>query len=294
VIERIGSLQLAARQAVEGLRVGMHKSPRRGFSTEFAHHRPYSAGDAVRHVDWRVYGRTERYYVKLYDAETNFDAYLLLDASSSMRYGSGKQTKLEYAKVMAASLAYLIIAQRDSVGLAVFDSKLRSFVPPGGTHGMIATIERKLLEAQPEPRTDVAALLHEIAQRIKRRSFVMLFSDLFGSVDELVKGLDHLAFGGHNITVFHTLDPHELELPFSGTCRFVGLEGEAEITTQPKRIREAYMKEVADFTAQVRGACERNHADYVLVDTARPLDVVLSEYLLRRSRLAGAGTRQER
>ncbi|HUS48122.1 MAG TPA: DUF58 domain-containing protein, partial [Phycisphaerae bacterium] len=130
--------------------------------------------------------------------------------------------------------------------------------------------------------------------RIKRRSFVMLFSDLFGSVDELVKGLDHLAFGGHNITVFHTLDPHELELPFSGTCRFVGLEGEAEITTQPKRIREAYMKEVAGFTAQVRSACERNHADYVLVDTARPLEVVLSEYLLRRSRLAGAGTRQER
>jgi len=294
VIERIGSLQLVARQVVEGLRVGMHKSPRRGFSTEFAHHRPYAAGDAVRHVDWRVYGRTERYYVKLYDAETNFDAYLLLDASSSMRYGSARQSKLEYAKVMAASLAYLIIAQRDSVGLAVFDSKLRSFVPPGGTQGMIATIERKLLEAQPEPRTDVAALLHEIARRIKRRSFVMLFSDLFGSVDELVKGLDHLAFGGHNITVFHTLDPHELELPFSGTCRFVGLEGEAEITTQPKRIREAYMKEVAGFTAQVRSACERNHADYVLVDTARPLEVVLSEYLLRRSRLAGAGTRQER
>ncbi len=294
VLERIGSLQLAARQVVEGLRVGMHKSPRRGFSTEFAHHRPYAAGDAVRHVDWRVYGRTERYYVKLYDAETNFDAYLLLDASSSMRYGSAKHTKLEYAKFMAASLAYLIISQRDSVGLAVFDSKLRSFVPPRGTQGMIATIERKLLEAQPEPRTDVAGLLHEIAQRIKRRSFVMLFSDLFGSVDELVKGLDHLAFGGHNITVFHTLDSHELELPFSGTCRFVGLEGEAEITTQPRRIQAAYMKEVADFTSQVRSACERNHADYVLVNTAHPLEVVLSEYLLRRSRLAGAGTRQQR
>ena len=248
----------------------------------------------MRHVDWRVYGRTERYYVKLYDAETNFDAYLLLDASSSMRYGSANHSKLEYAKFMAASLAYLIIAQRDSVGLAVFDSRLRSFVPPGGTQGMIATIERKLLEARCEPRTDVAALLHEIARRIKRRSFVILFSDLFGSVGELVKGLDHLAFGGHNITVFHTLDPHELELPFSGTCRFVGLEGEPEIITQPRRIQAAYMKEVADFTAQVRSACERNHADYVLVNTARPLEVILSEYLLRRSRRTTGGTRQER
>ena len=294
VLQRLGSLQLVARQVVEGLRVGMHKSPLRGFSTEFAHHRPYAAGDAVRHVDWRVYGRTERYYIKLYDAETNFDAYLLLDASSSMRYGSGKLSKLDYVKTMAASIAYAVVQQRDSVGLGVFDSKLRSFVPPASTAGIIATIERKLIEAQPEPRTDVAALLHEFAQRVRRRSFIMLFSDLFGSVEQLTKGLDHLAFGGHNITVFHTLDPHELDLPFSGTCRFVGLEGEAEITTQPRRIRSAYLKEVESFTRQIRRACERNHADYVLVNTSRRIDAVLSEYLLRRTQLSGAGTRQGR
>jgi uncharacterized protein (DUF58 family) len=294
VLQRIGSLQLAARQVVEGLRVGMHKSPLRGFSTEFIHHRPYAAGDAARHVDWRVYGRTERYYVKLYEAETNFDVYLLLDASSSMRYGSARLNKLEYAKFMAASLAYLVIEQRDSVGLGVFDAHLRSFVPPASTPGVIGTIEQRLSEAQPQPRTDVAALLHDVAQRIKRRSFAMIFSDLFGSVEGFIKGLDHLAFGGHNITVFHTLDPHELDLPFSGTCRFVGLEGEPEITTQPKRIRVAYRKEVEDFTAQLRRACERNHADYVLVDTSRPLEAVLTEYLLRRSQLSAAGTRQER
>jgi uncharacterized protein (DUF58 family) len=283
-----------ARQVVEGLRVGMHRSPLRGFSTEFAHHRPYAAGDAVRHVDWRVYGRTERYYVKLYDAETNLDAYLLLDASSSMRYGSGKLSKLEYAKHMAACIAYLVVQQRDSVGLGVFDSRLRSFVPPGGTGGIVGTIERKLAEAVDEPRTDVAAILHEFAQRIARRSFVMVFSDLFGNVEEAAKGLDHLAFEGHNIAVFHTMDPHELELPFSGTCRFVGLEGEAEITTQPRRIRAAYKREVEVFTAGLRQACERNHADYVLVDTSRPLAAVLSEWMLRRMQLSGAGTRQER
>jgi uncharacterized protein (DUF58 family) len=294
VLERIGSLQLVARQVVEGLRVGMHRSPLRGFSTEFAHHRPYAAGDAVRHVDWRVYGRTERYYVKLFDAETNFDVYLLLDASSSMRYGSTALTKLEYAKYLAASLAYLAVQQRDSVGLGVFDSRLRSFVPPAGTAGIIATIEEKLVEAQPEPRTDLAALLHDLARRIKRRSFVVLLSDLFGSVEGLVKGLDHLAFGGHNITVFHTLDPHERELPFSGTCRFVGLEGEPEITTQPRKIRAAYLREVEAFTTQVRRACLRNHADYVLVDTRRPLEIVLARYLIRRTQLSGTGTRQER
>ena len=160
--------------------------------------------------------------------------------------------------------------------------------------GIIGTIDQKLGEAQPEPRTDVAALLHEFAQRMKRRGFVMLFSDLFGSVEALSKGLDHLAFGGHNITVFHTMDPHELELPFGGTCRFVGLENEPEITTQPKRIRAAYMREVAEFTTQIRRACERNHADYVPVNTSRPIETVLAEYLLRRNQLSGAGTRSER
>jgi uncharacterized protein (DUF58 family) len=274
--------------------VGAHSSPLRGFSTEFAHHRPYAAGDAVRHVDWRVYGRTERYYVKLYDAETNFDVYLLLDASSSMRYGSGKVTKLDYAKMMAASLAYLTIRQRDSVGLGVFDSELRSFVPPSSAQGVINTIGQKLEEAQDEPRTDVGAILHEFARRTRRRSFIMIFSDLFVPEDEVIKGLDHLAFGRHNLSVFHTMDPQELELSFTGTCRFVGLEGEPEITTQPKRIAQAYKREVEALTRKLRRACEHRHADYTLVDTSRPLEIVLTEYLLRRKQLSGAGPRGTR
>lgn len=293
VLQQTASLQLVARQVVEGLRVGMHRSPLRGFSTEFAHHRPYSAGDAVRHVDWRVYGRSERYYVKLYDAETNLEAYLLLDASSSMRYGKTPPwgSKLEYAKRLAASLAYFIIQQRDSVGLGVFDSRLRSFVPPASRQGIIGTIDAKLAEAQPEPRTDVSAIIHEFAQRIKRRSFIMLFSDLFGSVDALGQALDHLAFGGHNITVFHTLDPDELTLPFKGACRFVGLENEPEILASPQRIADAYQREVREFSGQIRRACERNNADYVLVDTSHTLGAVLSAYLSRRSQLSGASSR---
>jgi len=291
VLQGLDSLDLVAREVVEGLRVGMHKSPLRGFSTEFAHHRPYVPGDSVRHLDWRVYARTERYYIRLYEAETNFDAHLLLDASSSMRYTSASVTKLEYAKFMAASLAYMIVEQRDSVGLAVFDAQLRRYLEPSSTMGVIRDIDRELAEAADVPRTDVAAILHEFARRIPRRGFVIVFSDLFDHVEDFLKGLDHLRFRGHNVVVFHVLDPYELRFPFGGgTWRFEGLEREPEIVTQPKRIRAAYMNELETFLRQIRTACERSHVDYVLVDTSRPIDVVLSAYLISRVHSA-AGTR---
>ena len=291
VLQGLDSLDLVAREVVEGLRVGMHKSPLRGFSTEFAHHRPYVPGDSVRHLDWRVYARTERYYIRLYEAETNFDAHLLLDASSSMRYTSASVTKLEYAKFMAASLAYMIVEQRDSVGLAVFDAQLRRYLEPSSTMGVIRDIDRELAEAADVPRTDVAAILHEFARRIPRRGFVIVFSDLFDHVEDFLKGLDHLRFRGHNVVVFHVLDPYELRFPFGGgTWRFEGLEREPEIVTQPKRIRAAYMNELETFLRRIRTACERSHVDYVLVDTSRPIDVVLSAYLISRVHSA-AGTR---
>ena len=287
VLQRIGSLDLIAREVVEGMRVGMHKSPLRGFSTEFSQHRQYVQGDPLRHVDWRVYGRTDRYYLKLYEAETNFTANLLLDASRSMHYASGSVSKLEYAKYMAASLAYLIGEQRDSVGLAVFDDHLREYVEPSGSRAAILTIAEQLEKVSPEPRTNVAGILHEFARRMRRRGFVILFSDLFDHVEEFLKGLDHLRFGGHNVTVFHTLDPYELEFPFGGTCKFKGLELDGEVSTQPRRIREAYMAELRQFIEQVKGACERSHIDYVLVDTSRPVDVVLLNYLIQRIRSTG-------
>lgn len=290
VLKQIGPLELAAREVVEGLRVGIHRSPLRGFSTEFAHHRPYVPGDEIRHLDWRVYARTERYYIKLYEAETNFDANLLLDASSSMRYASGDISKLEYAKFMAASLAYLVVEQHDSVGLAVFDDQLRRYVPPSGTQGVIRTIDDELKAAESNPKTNVAGLMHEFATRIPRRGFVMVFSDLFDDTEGFVKGIDHLRFRGHNVTVFHLLDPYELKFPFGGTWRFLGLEEEPQITTQPKRIRAAYLEELRKFIAQIRSACERSHADYVMVDTSRPIEEVLAAYLLRRMRTtAGRG-----
>jgi uncharacterized protein (DUF58 family) len=286
VLEKIGSLELAARHVVEGLRVGVHKSPLRGFSTEFAHHRGYVPGDPLRHIDWRVYGRTERYYVKLYEAETNFDANLLIDASASMRYGSTGSNKLEYAKYMAASLAYLIVHQRDSVGLGVFDAKLRSYLRPKGSISIIRDIARELEQARPLERTDVAGVLHDMAVRIPRRGVVMIFSDLLEGVDEFIKGLDHLRFRGHNVIVFQILDPDELHFPFRGTCRFRGLEDAAEVLTQPNRIRSAYLEELGQLLQKVRRSCERRQADYVLVDTSRPLDEVLMAYILGAQREA--------
>jgi uncharacterized protein (DUF58 family) len=278
-LQRISHLELMARNVVEGLRVGMHKSPLRGFSTEFAQHRQYVPGDALRHIDWRVYGRTMRYYVKLYEAETNFDANLLLDASRSMRYGSGGVSKLEYAKCMAAAMAHLIVGQHDCAGLAVFDDRLRDYIPPRSSGGVVRNIVELLAKTEPEPKTNVAALLHEFAQRIPRRGYVMLFSDLFDDVDGFLKGLANLRFRGHNVAVFHILDPYELRFPFNGNWQFQGLELDGEITTQPRRIRDAYLAELNRFVARIRKSCEGSGADYVLVDTGRPVDVVLREYL---------------
>ena len=283
-LQKIGPLELVAREVVEGLQVGMHRSPLKGFSTEFSHHRQYVPGDETRHLDWRVYARTERYYLKLFEAETNFTANLLLDASSSMHYTSHGVTKLEYAKFMAASMAYLCVRQRDSAGLAVFDNQLRSYIEPKTTMGVIRTIAEELEKVEGLPRTNVAAILHEFANRIPRRGFVMLFSDLFDHVEEFIKGIEHMRFKGHNVAIFHILDPYELRFPFDGSCKFIGLELDGEVVTQPKRIRAAYLEEVRKFVQTIRSACERAHVDYVLVDTSKPVEAVLSAYLIGRIR----------
>jgi uncharacterized protein (DUF58 family) len=282
VLHKVGDLELIAREVVEGLRVGSHRSPLRGFSTEFSHHRQYSPGDAIRDLDWRVFGRTDRYYTKLYEAETNFDCHLLIDASASMTYGSGTVNKLEYAKFLAATIAYMVLKQRDSVGLSVFDSEVRAYLPPRSAMGIILQIDRLLRDIKPVPRTSLAKQLRDVALMMKRRSIVVLISDLLTDVDDLLAGLDHLRFAGHNVVVLHTLDPHELEFPFKGTWKFNGLEGELPLTTQPEKIREDYLASLKTFLEAVRTGCLGSHVDYTLVDTSRPLDAVLSEFVFNR------------
>lgn len=283
LLQKLGDLELIAREVVEGLRAGAHRSPLRGFSTEFAHHRQYAPGDAIRDLDWRVFGRTERYYTKLYEAETNFDCYLLMDASSSMTYSSGKVSKLEYAKYLASALSYLVLNQRDSVGLSVFDSEMRAHLPPRSTMGIILQIEKILREIVPTPKASIARQLNDIAMQIKRRSFVILISDLFSDVDDIVRGLQRLRFSGHNVIVFHTLDPYEIKFPFKGTWKFDALEHDEELITQPEKIRKDYLENLNAYLEEIRARCIGSGVDYTLVDTSRPLDGLLAEYLENHS-----------
>jgi|TARA_B110000263_G_scaffold75822_1_gene66281 uncharacterized protein (DUF58 family) len=289
VLQKLGGLELVAREIVEGLRVGTHRSPLRGFSTEFAHHRQYAPGDSIRSIDWRIFGRTDRYYTKLYEAETNFDCYLLVDASSSMNYTSGKVSKLEYAKFLAASLAYMVLRQRDSVGLSIFDSKVRAYLPPRSSMSIIMEFDGLLRDIKPTPRTSIAKQLHDITLMIKRRSLVVLVSDLFSDVDDILAGLDHLRFNGHDVVVFHTLDPHELEFPFKGAWCFEGLEEEEPLTTQADRIRDEYLTNFNEYMKSLREGCVASQIDYTPVNTALPLDDVLSEFIVKRQAMLNGG-----
>ena len=286
ILSHIGSLDVVARQVVEGLRIGLHRSPARGISSEFTAYRQYVPGDETSHIDWKAYARCDRYYIKLFDAETNFISNLLIDASESMTYASGKISKLEYAKYLAASMAYLVVDQGDSAGVGVFDGKLQSYVAPKGNMRVLNDISNELGKVTPQPRTNVGAVLHEFAHRMSRRGFVVLFSDLFDNTDEFIEGLNHLRFRGHNVILFHIMDPYELEFPLNGMWKFVGLEGEGELITQPARVRNNYLKELEQFITRIKTACTRAEVDYVLVNTSDPVEHVLSSYLLQRTALA--------
>lgn len=286
ILSQIGPLEVVVRQVVEGVRIGLHRSPARGISSEFTAYRQYVPGDETKHIDWKAYGRCDRYYIKLFDAETNFIANQLIDASQSMTYASGNISKLEYAKYLAASLAYLIVDQRDSVGVGVFDGKLQNYIEPKSNMRILHDISSELERVEPQPRTNVAAIMHEFANRMKRRGFVMLFSDLFDNTDEFIDGLNHLRFRGHNVIFFHILDPYELEFPLNGMWKFMGLEGEGDLITQPARVRTSYLKELEAFINRVKKACNQAEVDYVLVNTADPIEHVLSSYLLQRTALS--------
>jgi len=281
ILTRAQALGLAARGIVEGLRVGDHRSPFRGFSVEFVQHREYVPGDDVRHIDWRGYARTERYTVKQYQQETNFAGHLLLDASGSMSYGRGVTNKLECGKVLAATLAYVIIQQRDSAALNVFaggGSRLPASAQPGHLQAVLQT----LAAAGAGPAVPIAGVLNELAGEVRRRGLVFLISDCFDATDALLDGLRHLRFKGHEVTLFHVLHPDELHFPFAGNVRFLGMELPGEVMTRPHQIRPAYLRAVRAFCEKLRHGCESAKVDYVLIDTGRPLAGTLSEYLARR------------
>src|SRR5947208_4969713 len=240
VIARAQALGVKARTVVEGLRVGDHKSPYRGFSVEFVQHREYVPGDDIKHIDWKGYGRSERYTIKQYEQETNFIAHLLLDGSNSMRYGSGPTNKLEYAKLLAASLAYVIVRQRDSVGLRVFTDGWAAELPPSSQTAHLHAIVQTLEATRPKDKTRIGPLLDEAADRIGRRGIVVLISDCFDDIEPTLSGLRHLRFRGHEVILFHVLHKDEVEFPLDGNIRFLGLEEGGEVMTRPRLLRPAY------------------------------------------------------
>lgn len=285
-IARGESLGILARTVVEGYRVGEHRSPFRGFAIEFAQHREYTIGDDIRHLDWKVLGRTDRYYIKQYEQDTNFVAQLLVDGSESMNYGSGKITKLHYAKVLAASLAYLILLQRDAVALHVFDTEMRDTMTRTDNIAKIHPIMDRLAAFQATQETKLGTALSDIARMTKSRGIIVVISDLFDDEEAFEKGIRQIRFGGSEVVVFQVMDPYELEFPFEGIVDFIGLENTNRLKTNPAAIRKSYLESMNAFRRRVQGICDRSGCHYILANTGLPLGEMLSSYLAFRHKVA--------
>lgn len=283
-INRAEALGLHARYVVEGYMAGEHKSPFRGFAIEFTQHREYVPGDDTRHLDWKVLGRTDRYYLKQYEQETNYVAHIVVDGSESMNYASAVHSKLHYAKMMAACLCYVILHQRDAIALAVFDERIKAYVPRTGNLSSMHNILVQLAEFQATGKTDAGAVLHDLAAQIRRRGIVIIISDCLDDEGKLLKGIQHIRFGGSEVILFHVLDPYELDFPFTGMVEFEGLEEIPRLMTRPRDIRRSYLSQMQAFRDRIREGCEKQNAHYVLVNTGQPLHEVISGYLAFRMR----------
>jgi uncharacterized protein (DUF58 family) len=282
VLAKLDRLDLRARLIVEGFISGMHKSPFHGFSVEFAQHREYSPGDDLRRIDWKVFARSDRHYIKEYEEETNLVSYVLVDISESMRYASGAMSKLDYGCTIAASLMYLMLQQRDSVGLVLFDDRVRRLVPDSSNPGHRQQLMHALSDIQPREKTELGQVLHDIAGQVRRRGMIIVISDLFGDRDRLLAGLKHLRHRRHEVIVFNILDEYELTFPFHDLTLFKGMEGLPQLFAQPRALREQYLEELSGHLERIRGECLDSRIDYQRLSTAQPLDVALSSYLATR------------
>lgn len=284
-LARIANLELLARRVVEGFITGLHRSPYHGFSVEFAEHRPYMPGDSLRHVDWKVYARTDRYVIKRFQEETNLKSYILLDTSASMGFTSTDFSKLQYGVSLCAALAYLMIKQRDAVGLALFDDQLRKLIPPRSVRPYLSLIFKELQETVPSGRTGIAEALHRVAERMTRRGLVVLISDLIDETEAIISGLKHFRYDGHEVIVLQVMDPMEMSFAFPQDARFRDLETDERMVSQPWHLQRAYQQEMRRFLDELKTGCRENNVDYALFDTRRPYDFALMEYLNKRKRL---------
>lgn len=284
-IARLDNMALRARLVVEGFILGLHRSPYHGFSVEFAEHRPYMPGDEIKHIDWKLYGKTDRYYIKQFEEETNLKSYILLDKSGSMTYTSGPITKLSYSSYLAAALAYLMLKQQDAVSLILFDTALKTYLPPLAKQSHLNLVLGALEGVKPGGETEIAPLLHELAEKIKKRGLVILISDLLDQPDSVINALKHFRHKRHEVILFHILDPEEIKFSFSRQTRFIDLETRQQLATEPWHIQHAYQNLVRKFIDAYRNRCRLNNIDYHLITTDRSLDMALSEYLNKRTRI---------
>ena len=282
-VGKLGNLSVLVRRAVEGFITGLHRSPHKGFSVEFSEHREYTAGDDLRHLDWIAWGRTDRFYTKQYEQETNLRAYLLLDSSGSMnyRYGQGV-TKFQYGCYLAACLSYLMCRQQDVVGAIAFDSKVRFHLSPGSSPAHLDRLFKHLEGLSPGKRTAMAGTFHELADTIARRGLVVVISDLYDDQSEVLKALQHFVYKKHQVIIFHLMDPSELELPFKKIVTLVDMETDQRLQVDPRYIKEAYSKQIQEFIGRYKKECSDRNIEYVLTTTDTPYDLMLLNYLSKR------------
>ncbi len=286
VVGELTSLDLIARLVVEGFLTGLHKSPYHGFSVEFAEHRQYMPGDSIRHIDWKIYAKSDRYYIKMYEEETNLRATILVDTSASMGYASpGQLTKLRYGSLLAAALSYLMIHQQDSVGLLTYGEKVHRFIPPRAVKSHLKVIYSELDALKPEAGTDTFQSLQDLADRIHRRGLVILISDLMDEPEKVLRSLKHFRHRKHEVAVFHVLDPFERDFPFMDESGFVDMETQQEVMTQPWEIAKEYRRKFGEWQDLYMRHCRENLIDYVMVDTSVPFDRALLKYLEKRRKL---------
>ena len=283
-LAKVRGLELQARLVVEGYMSGMHKSPYHGFSVEFAQHREYVPGDDTRHIDWKVYSRTGRFFLKQYEEETNLICWILLDISDSMRYGSGPVTKYDYACMAAASLAYLVLHQGDSVGFITFDDQVRVLRKPSSQASHLKEIVQLMNQGVGREKSHMGPLFHELADRLSRRGLVFILSDMFDEVSEMLGGFRHLRHKRHEVILWHILDAAEVSFPFQESTLFRGLEQYPELLTDPRSLRASYLENFDAFVHDLKSGCRRQNIDYVQMRTDTPLNVALSSYLTHRMR----------
>ena len=285
VIRQVARLDLRARFIVEGFLSGLHASPFQGFSIEFSEHRRYGEGDDVKNIDWNVYAKTERYYVKKFQAETNVTGYLCLDLSASMGYTFRQElTKFDYAICIAAALGYLMVHQQDPVGVVAFDTAIRAALPPRSKRTQLPAMLSMLANLKPAGATDVAGSLHQLAGMAKSKSLVMVFSDLLADPEPVVEAIHHLRHRGNEVILFHILDEAEARFPFEGLVEFEDAESAARLTLDARGMREDYLAALGQFQQSYKEECNKAGADYVAMDTSVSFDKALLEYLLQRQR----------